>query len=247
MLELNKIYHGDCLEIMKDIDSKSIDMILCDLPYGTTDCKWDNIIPFDILWGFYNRIIKDNGAIVLTAQQPFTSKLVMSNLKMFRYEWIWEKTIGTNFALCKKQPLKKHENILVFYKKQPTYNPIFEAGKAYVDKRQNKIRSIGTWGDKKVMEKKNIINEGTRYPSSIQKVSNGNNKGVHPTQKPVTLFEYLILTYTNAGDLILDNCIGSGTTAIASLNTGRKFLGIEADKRYYDIAVNRVKEIRTNW
>jgi len=239
LLEVNKIYNMDCLEGMKYIDDKSIDMILCDLPYGTTKCKWDIVIPFEPLWEQYERIIKDNGAIVLFGSQPFTSALVMSNLKLFKYEWIWQKTLATNFMLVKKQPAKKHENILVFYKKQPTYNPQMEIGKPYKDKPRK--RTVGIHGNAETI-KKAINNEGTRYPSSVQLFSNGNNGNVHPTQKPVELCEYLIKTYTNENELVLDNCIGSGTTAIACINTNRNFIGFELDKEYYEIAKNRINK-----
>jgi len=238
MLELNKIYNMDCLEGMKLIDDKSIDMILCDLPYGTTACKWDTIIPFEPLWEQYERIIKDNGAIVLFGSQPFTSALVMSNLKLFRYELIWQKTLATNFFLVKKQPAKKHENILVFYKKQPTYNPQMEIGKPYKDKPRK--RTVGIHGNAETI-KKAINNEGTRYPSSVLLFSNGNNGNVHPTQKPVALFEYLIKTYTNEGETVLDNCMGSGTTAIACINTNRNYIGFEIDPDYYEAAQERIR------
>ena len=236
-----KLLQGDCLELMKDIPDGSVDMILADLPYGTTKLKWDEIIPFEPLWEQYERIIKDNGAIVLTASQPFTSALVMSNPKLFRYEWVWEKTMASNFALARKQPFKKHENILVFYKKQPTYNPQMEEGKPYVDKRETGVRnaSVGTSANVKRVP---IKNNGTRFPSSVQKYSNGNNSNVHPTQKPVPLFEYLIKTYTNEGETVLDNCMGSGTTAIAAINTNRNFIGFELDENYYNVAQDRIKK-----
>lgn len=224
---------------MQGLPDKSIDMILCDLPYGTTACKWDTIIPFKPLWNQYERIIKDNGAMVFTASQPFTSKLIMSNLPLFKYEWIWEKTIASNFMLLKKQPSKLHENVLVFYKKQPNYNPIMQAGKAYTDKVRK--RTVGVHGDKETT-KEPITNTGERYPSSVQKFSKGNNHTQHPTQKPVALFEYLIRTYTNEGETVLDNCIGSGTTAIACINTNRNYIGFELDKNYYNIANNRIHE-----
>ena len=232
---LNQIIQGDCLDVMKEIPDKSVDMILCDLPYGTTACKWDTIIPFEPLWEQYERIIKDNGAIVLFGSQPFTSKLIISNENLFRYELIWEKTIATNPFLSKKQPMKKHENILIFYKKQPLYNPQYETGKPYTDKgnRQNK-RSTQT-----TMDKKPINNNGYRYPSSVKKFSNGNNGAIHPTQKPILLYEYLIKTYTNEGDTVLDNCMGSGTTCLAAKELNRKFIGIEKEPKYYEIACQR--------
>lgn len=235
-----KLLHGDCLELMKQIEDKSIDMILCDLPYGTTACKWDSIIPFDKLWEQYERITKDNGAIVLFGSEPFSSQLRMSNLKMYRYDWIWQKTVASNFALSKKQPQKKHENIMVFYKKQPTYNPQMEKGKVYIDKRSNGTRNVVV-GAESNFKRQPIKNEGTRYPSSIQKFSNGNNKNVHPTQKPVALLEYLIKTYTNKGETVLDNCMGSGSTGVACVNTNRNFIGIELDENYFNIAKERIK------
>jgi site-specific DNA-methyltransferase (adenine-specific) len=226
---------------MEMIPDKSIDMILCDLPYGTTACKWDTIIPFEPLWEQYERIITDNGAIVLTASQPFTTKLINSNINLFRYELIWEKTLATNFMLVKKQPAKKHENICVFYKKQPTYNPQMEAGKPYTDKPRK--RTIGVHGDLETM-KKPIENTGTRYPSSVQKFSNGNNKSVHPTQKPVDLFEYLIKTYTNEGEIVLDNCMGSGTTGVAATRLNRNFIGFERESEYVRIANQRLEAVQ---
>ena len=233
-MELNKIYNEDCLEGMKRIDDKSIDMILCDLPYGTTNNKWDSVIPLDKLWEQYNRVIKDNGAIVLTAQTPFDKVLGVSNLKTLKYEWIWSKTQGTGHLNAKKIPLKNHENILIFYKKLPTYNPQMTKGKAYTQKsgrsssNYNKQVSVVT------------ENKGFRYPLTVQQFKS--EKGLHPTQKPVALFEYLIKTYTNEGETVLDNCMGSGTTAIACLNTNRNYIGFELDEGYYEVAVNRIKE-----
>lgn len=231
-MELNKIYNEDCLEGMKRIPDKSVDMILCDLPYGTTACKWDAIIPLEKLWEQYERVIKDNGAIVLTASQPFTSTLVSSNYKKFRYEWIWEKNQGVNFLLAKKQPLKVHENILIFYKRMPNYNPQMETGKPYTSGKgdsgevTNKVKKIQT------------KNKGTRYPKTVQKIKR--EFGLHPTQKPVTLFEYLIKTYTNEGETVLDNCMGSGTTAIACINTNRNYIGFELDEQYYEASIDRI-------
>jgi site-specific DNA-methyltransferase (adenine-specific) len=234
LLELNKIYHGDCLEIMKDIPDGSIDMILCDLPYGTTACKWDSIIPLEPLWEQYERVIKDNGAIVLTASQPFTTTLINSNIKHFRYSWIWEKEQGVNFLMAKKQPLKVHEDICVFSKRQTVYNPQMSKGKPYISGKGDSGEVTGRV--KKIQTK----NKGTRYPRSVIRFKR--ETGLHPTQKPVPLFEYLIKTYTNEGETVLDNCIGSGTTAIAALNTGRFFIGIEKEKEYVDIANKRIEE-----
>ncbi len=231
------LVNADCFDIFPYIKDKSVNLILADLPYGTTKCKWDSVIDLDLLWKQYKRIIKDNGAIVLTASQPFTTKLISSNYEMFRYEWIWEKTLFSNFALVKKQPAKLHENILVFYKKQPIYNPQMQDGKPYTDKPRK--RTMGVIGDAIGM-KKAIENKGERYPSSVQKYSNGNNGTQHPTQKPLELMKYLIKTYTNEGDIVLDNTMGSGTTCLASKELNRFFVGIEKEKQYYEIAVSRV-------
>lgn len=241
MLEINKIHQGCCLELMKDIPDKSVDMILCDLPYGTTACKWDVIIPFDKLWEQYKRIIKDNGAIVLTAQTPFDKILGTSNLKLLKYEWIWEKTNATGHLNSKKMPMKAHENILVFYKSQPTFNPIKTKGHSPVNfytKRNN--------SDGEVYGKTISVSGGgntDRYPRSIQIFSSDKQRlNLHPTQKPTKLFEYLIKTYSNEGDLILDNCIGSGTTAVACKNLNRNFIGIELSEEYCKIARERIEK-----
>ena len=230
------LFQGDCLDIMPLIPDKSVQLILADLPYGTTACKWDSILDLNLLWKQYKRIIKDNGAIVLTASQPFTTKLISSNYEMFRYEWIWEKTLFSNFALVKKQPAKLHENILVFYKKQPIYNPQMQEGKPYTDKPRK--RTMGVIGDAIGM-KKAIENKGERYPSSVQKYSNGNNGTQHPTQKPLELMKYLISTYSNENDMVLDNTMGSGTTCLAAKELNRKFIGIEKEPKYYEIACQR--------
>lgn len=325
---MQQVLHGDCLELMKDIPDESIDMILCDLPYGTTACKWDVIIPFDKLWEQYERVLKDKGSIILTASQPFTSILLMSNLKWFSHEWVWEKEMGSNFMLANKQPLKIHESILVFnrpinevkndfgkysdirdyfqeerkktnlsykeinekcfgsasngggmasniltsYKKgwsfpskekyealqkigicknpyyelkneylkafeiDRTYNPIKTDGKPYVIK-QGGVSDV--YGNKE----NNITteNNGDRFPTSILKIKRDKEK-VHPTQKPIALFEYLIKTYTNEGDLVLDNCAGSGTTAIACINTNRNYILMEKEEKYFEIIENRIKK-----
>jgi site-specific DNA-methyltransferase (adenine-specific) len=230
------LFQGDCLDIMPLIPDKSVQLILADLPYGTTACKWDSIIDLDLLWKQYKRIMTDNGAIVLTASQPFTTKLISSNYEMFRYEWVWEKTLFSNFALVKKQPAKLHENILVFYKKQPIYNPQMQEGKPYTDKPRK--RTMGVINDA-IGTKKAIDNKGERYPSSVQKFSNGNNKTEHPTQKPLELIKYLILTYSNENDMVLDNTMGSGTTCLAAKKLNRKFIGIEKEPKYYEIACQR--------
>ena len=224
---------GDCLELMRDIPDGSIDMILCDLPYGTTKNKWDSVIPFEPLWEQYNRIIKDNGAIVLFSQMPFTVDLVASNYKDFRYEWIWEKLSASGHLNANRMPMKKHENILVFYKKLPTYNPQFTEGKPYVATYSTHSSNYGK-------QKDNIttINDGKRYPVDIIKFNN--DRCLHPTQKPVALLEYLIKTYTNEGEIVLDNCMGSGSTCVACVNTNRHYIGFELDPQYYDIACKRL-------
>ena len=242
--KINKVWKYDCLEAMPELPDKSIDMILCDLPYGTTACKWDTIIPFEPLWKEYKRIIKDNGAIVLTASQPFTSALVMSNPDMFKYEWIWEKSKATGFLDCNKRPMKAHENILVFSNGQTTYNAQKEKGEPYY---RGKIDYQPPHYGKqkpKIVESK----DGSRFPRSVlyYKTAESEGKSQHPTQKPVALFEYLIKTYTSVGDTILDNCIGSGTTAVAAINTGRNFIGIEMDTGYCEVANKRIAEARQN-
>lgn len=235
MLEQNKIYLGDCLEVMKDIDNRSIDMILCDLPYGRTRNAWDSVIPLEELWVIYERIIKDNGAIVLFAQTPFDKVLGCSNLKILKYEWIWQKNIATGHLNANKMPMKEHENILVFYKKQPTYNPQFAEGIPYTNKRKPINDNGSNYG---TITRTDTVNEGKRYPKSILKYDR--EIGLHPTQKPISLLENLIKTYTNKKEVILDNCIGSGSTAIAAINTNRNYIGIEKDENYYNIAYNRI-------
>jgi len=229
---------GDCLEIMKEIPSKSIDLILCDLPYGTTICKWDVIIPFDKLWEQYNRIIKDNCAIVLTASQPFTTKLINSNIKNFKYCWVWEKSRNSNPSLCKHQPLRYTEDIVIFNAKR-VYNPIMEKGKSYKTSKGAGGRFAGNKVNKKELLIK--INHG-RYPKNIIRIkSEYPNSIVHPTQKPIKLMEYLIKTYSNENDLVLDNCMGSGTTGVACKNLERNFIGIELDEKYFNIAKKRIE------
>ena len=227
---------GDCLEIMKDIPDKSIDMILCDLPYGTTKNKWDSVIDLNELWTGYERIIKDNGAIILFSQMPFTAELTHSNLKLFKYEWIWEKDNSTGFLNAKKMPLKIHENILVFYKKLPTYNPQMRTGfKPYKCKQGRHSTNYGAYEQGHITE-----SNGERYPIDI--IEFKKDSGLHPTQKPVALLEYLIKTYTNEGDVVLDNCMGSGSTGVACVNTNRDFIGIEKDEKYFNIAKERIEK-----
>ncbi len=278
-LEINKVYNEDCLIGMQKIKDESIDMILCDLPYGTTQNKWDSMIPLNDyieleikgkmkqlkedeyllhcykinisldkakdewknnykkgLWTHYNRIVKDNGAIVLTSAQPFSTKLIESNSDIFKYCWIWEKPNGTGHLNAKKQPLRSYEDICVFYKKQCTYNPQMEEGKPY---KWNSTRGQSSSYNKHAKNDE-IDNNGTRYPKNVLKIKQ--ERGLHPTQKPIELFNYLISTYTNENDIVLDNCIGSGTTAVSAIKTNRKFIGFENDKKhgYYDIIKNRI-------
>lgn len=229
-----KLKCGDCLELMKNIPNKSIDMILCDLPYGTTQNKWDTVIPLNDLWNQYKRIIKDNGAIVLFSQPPFDKILACSNLKMFRYEWIWQKENSTGFLNAKKMPLKIHENILVFYKKLPTYNPQMRLGfKPYRCKQGRHTTNYGDYKQGHLTE-----SNGERYPIDI--INFKREVSLHPTQKPVALLEYLIKTYTNESETVLDNCMGSGSTGVACVNTNRNFIGFELDENYFDIAKTRI-------
>ena len=231
-----ELLQGDCLELMKDIPDGSIDMILCDLPYGTTRNKWDSVIPLEPLWEQYRRVIKENGAIVLFSQQPFTSTLVSSNPQWFRYEWIWQKDQGTGFLNAKRMPLKVHENVLVFYGKSPLYNPQMRKGfKPYKVVRGSTGSNYG-----KVIPAHVTESNGERYPVDVLEFTK--EHGLHPTQKPVALLEYFIKTYTNAGDTVLDNCMGSGTTGIACLNTGRNFIGMELEQEYFDIAKQRIAD-----
>lgn len=319
-IELNTIYNEDCFEGMKRVESKSVDMILCDLPYGMTDCDWDVVLPFDKLWAEYKRIIKDNGVVVLTASQPFTSLAVMSNLKMFRYSWIWEKESGTNFLHAKRHPLKVHEDILVFYRNKSEIleiSNLFNEVKKYLLAEREKTKlsdkemkellgshmgrhyfSASQWSfpsqkdycrlqetgffkmpyeelRQKYNQAKEKIdlryypqmtegkpykgrnsaggnlyklsgstikkdNTGLRYPRSVLKVNR--QTGLHPTQKPVELFEYLIKTYTKEGETVLDHCMGSGTTAIAAINTNRKFIGFETDRIHFEKSIQRIQE-----
>ena len=223
---------------MKDIPDKSIDCIITDLPYGTTQCKWDTVIPFELLWEQYNRIIKENGAIVLFGTEPFSSHLRLSNLKNYKYDWIWDKIKGTGFLNAKRQPMRNHELISVFYKKQCTYNP----QKTYGHKKKKSYRSKDLQTDVYGEMKNDYTYESTeRYPRSIQVFSTDTqNSSLHPTQKPVALIEYLIKTYTNEGEIILDSCMGSGTTGVACRNLNRRFIGIEMDKKYFEIAKERI-------
>ena len=234
------LLHGDCLELMKGIPSGSIDMILCDLPYGTTRNKWDCVIPIEKMWEEYKRIIKENGAIVLFSAEPFTSILITSNVKWFRYDLIWAKTQGSDFLNANRKPLRSHENICVFYKKQPTYNAQKTSGKPYKAKSGETTSSnFGEFNGNYHTDNK----DGKRYPLTILNFNGAHNKGkVHPTQKPVSLLEYLIRTYTNEGEIVLDNCMGSGSTGVACINTGRKFIGMELNEKYFEIAKQRIND-----
>jgi site-specific DNA-methyltransferase (adenine-specific) len=238
IIQENIVLHGDCLELMKDIDDKSIDMILCDLPYGTTECKWDICISFEPLWVQYKRIIKDRGAIVLTAVQPFTSALVMSNVKMYKHCWVWNKNNSAGFSRIKFRPFGICEDILVFGKNRVNYYPIMEIrGKPRI---KGGYLKSDTCNIVPVKSKSNIY-----YPKNLINISNASQKGkVVPTQKPVPLFEYLIRTYTNEGDLVLDNCAGSGTTAIACMNTGRDYILMEKEQKHIDIINERIAKHR---
>lgn len=236
-----KLYNGDCLEVMKEIEDNSVDMILCDLPYGVTKNKWDSVIPLDIIWKEYNRIIKDNGAIILFSQDLFSVNLIMSNIKMYKYKLFWKKDRPSGFLNAKRMPLKDVEEILIFYKKQPTYNPQMWEGK--------ESHSVGkVEGEDFCKNNNNYGNFGRvntkgnlKYPRQVLEY-NRPHPPVHPTQKPVDLLEYLVKTYTNEGDIVLDNCMGSGSTGAACMNTNRRFIGIELDENYFNIAKNRIEE-----
>jgi DNA modification methylase len=235
-----KLYNGDCLEVMKLIPDKSIDAIITDPPYGTTACKWDSVIPFDLMWVQLNRIIKPNGAIVLFGSEPFSSALRMSNIKNYKYDWIWEKTKAGNFQLCKKNPMKYHEIISVFYNKFPAFN-LFNLRKLETpikNARKNKGGNLHN-----IPSRKNYTQKYTGYHNSILKFSkkSGKNYSYHPTQKPVALIEYFIKTYTNEFETVLDFTMGSGSTGVACCNTNRDFIGIELDKEYFKIAQERIK------
>ena len=237
---------GDCLELMKDIPDGSVDLVLTDPPYGTTACKWDSVIPFEPMWAELKRIIKPNGAIVLFGSEPFSSALRMSNIKNYKYDWIWEKNRGSNFTLVKYQPMKEHENISVFSKKTHLYYPIKEvrkgSGKSRIMRKYNNSKGSNITGIKQSITK--TQGQELRFPSSIQKF-NTTEIGIsrfHLTQKPVALLEYLIKTYTQEGETVLDFTMGSGSTGVACVNTNRNFIGIELDENYFEIAKKRIEE-----
>ena len=239
------IRQGDCLELMQNIPDKSIDMILCDLPYGTTRNSWDTVIPFEPMWEQYNRVIKSNGAIVLFAQTPFDKILGASNIGMLKYEWIWEKNKATGHLNAKKMPMKAHENILVFYKQLPVYNPqgLIEKKKPTINKGNRGTKTGGAGGSNYGISNKDAVQTHTGYPRDIIYFAVDSKAEFHPTQKPVALLEYLIKTYTLEGETVLDNCMGSGSTGVACINTNRNFIGIELDKNYFDIATKRIENI----
>ena len=239
-----ELHLGDCLEVMKTIPDGSVDLILTDPPYGTTVCKWDTVIDLDLMWEQLKRIIKPNGAIVMTATQPFTTKLIGSNYEMFKYCWVWNKGVGVNFFHAKKQPLKTVEDVCVFYKKQPTYNPIMKKrDKPIVKSNNNAGESSGykiNKNDNRYVGK--VYKEA--YPNVIINISSrDSHRGLHPTQKPVELMEYLIKTYTNESETVLDFTMGSGSTGVACVNTNRRFIGIELDENYFKIAQERLNEL----
>ena len=239
---MDHIYNEDCIAGMSRLPGHSVDMILTDLPYGMTGCRWDSIIPFDLLWQQYCRIIKNSGAIVLTSCQPFTTKLISSNPEMFKYCWYWYKNMVTGFANAKKQPLRCVEEVCVFYKRQPSYNPqgIIVLDKPVLSRGQSgrtdsvyKVNSLG----------KDTYTTVTHYPRQVLEVK-CQRDGLHPTQKPVALFDYLIRTYTNPNALVLDSCMGSGTTAVACIQSGRHYVGFEFDRTYYHTAESRIKRLQ---
>jgi len=234
------LFLGDCLELLPTLGESSIDMLLVDLPYGTTACKWDSVIPLEPLWAEFNRVCKENAAMVFTAAQPFTTMLAASNLRHFRYEWIWEKPQGTNPMNAKVMPLKSHENVLVFYRKKPTYNPQMWYSTPYggFSSETSKIGEV--YGSAKSKHRDNP--EGSRYPKTVLRFKQ--EKGLHPTQKPVEMMEYLIRTYSNKGETILDCTMGSGTTGVACVNTGRNFVGMESNGEYFTLAKERIEKVR---
>lgn len=235
---INQLFEGDCLEYMNLIPDESIDMILCDLPYGMTQNKWDSYISLDELWKQYNRIIKPNGAIVLTSNGVFTAKLILSQPNIYKYKWVWEKSKPTNFLNAKKQPLRKHEDVCVFYKKQPTYHPQMTKGEPY-DKGIRKNQLSGNYGD---FDPVHVASDGERYPTDVIYIKTAESEGavLHPTQKPIELGRYMVRTYTNPGDVVLDNTFGSGSFIVAALMEGRNFIGIEKNE---DVALFKKEEI----
>lgn len=246
MLDINKVYLGDCLDVMKNIESKSVDMVLCDLPFQQTKNKWDTIIPFESLWKHYDRITKENSAIILFANGMFTSDLMQSNKKMWKYNLIWDKILPSGFLNANRQFLREHEDICVFYKKQPTYNPQMIKGTPNHSKGKPKQNANNNYGDFEFVDNKDV-HKDMKFPKSILTFQKTHpSKMLHPTEKPLELLEYLIKTFTNEGDVVLDNTMGSGSTIIASLNTNRNFIGIEKDEQYFNISLNRIKNLTIN-
>ena len=250
-MQSQELILGDCLDVLPKISDKSVDIVLTDPPYGTTQCKWDSVIPFEPMWKELKRIIKDNGCIALFGSEPFSSYLRTSNIEWFKYDWIWQKDNGTGFANAKKQPLRKYENISIFYNKRSIYNPQMRIGKPYKIKSGKRNKGTETLSGKKLQKnnKSNIAsyyrlenhNNGTRYPINI--IDFKRERGLHPTQKPVALLEYLIKTYTNENDTVLDFTMGSGSTGVAAKNLNRKFIGIEKDQNYFNIAKDRIEGV----
>lgn len=238
-----EIYHGDCLQLMHKIPTGGVDMILCDLPYGTTQCHWDTILPFNLLWNHYERVIKDNGAILLFGTEPFSSHLRLSNLKLYKYDWIWDKIKGTGFLNAKKQPMRTHELISVFYKCQPSYNPQKTSGHNKKKSFRSKKLQTDVYGD---LNRDYLYESSERYPKSIQEFSTDTqNTSLHPTQKPINLLRYFIRTYTKENDIVLDNCAGSGSTGIACLLENRQFVLIEKEEVYFNRMSKRIQEQRS--
>ena len=240
-MDVNRVMCGDALDVLRGLEPASVDAIICDPPYGTTACAWDTVVPFEPMWAAFKRIIKPRGAIVMTASQPFTSALVMSNPKMFKYAWVWEKTNAVDFTMVKFRPRKMHEDVVVFSAERHNYFPQMEWGRPYIDKPRKRSNNI--FGS--IMPNLGIINTGERFPSSVQRFSNGNNHTEHPTQKPLALMAYLIRTYTQPGDLVVDPFAGSGTTLVAARNLGRRYFGCDTSPEYVAIAERRLSEMYT--
>lgn len=246
-----EIIQGDCLEVMRGMADNSVDAIITDLPYGTTAIKWDTVIPLDVMWACVKRVLKLGGVFVTTASQPFTTNLIASNMEWFKYEWIWQKPMSSGFLHAKNAPLKAHENIVVFSsgavahvgksELRMNYNPQMTSGKPYKKNRKDGCNLRWSGVGKPSRADYLTVNDGTRYPSSVLYFKNPNHNNKHPTQKPVELYEYLIKTYTNIGDKVLDICMGSGTTGVAAMNTGRRFIGIERESEYVDLAQRRIE------
>lgn len=232
------IYQGDCLDLMRDLPDGSVDLVLADLPYGTTQNKWDSVIPLDRLWAEYHRVAKQSAAFVFTAANPFTAALIMSNLRDFRQTLVWEKNVASNFLNANRQHLARHEDVVVFYRRQPTFNRQFSYGKPYTNIRTGRDDTGDNYGS--IAVRTDTVNDGRRNPTTILRFDR--EVGLHPTQKPVALMEYLVKTFSNPGDLVLDNTMGSGTTGVACVNTGRRFIGMEMSQEYFATAGRRLEE-----